>query len=392
MLPLQGITVVSIEQAVAAPFASRQLADLGARVIKVERPGGGDFARDYDHVVKGLSSHFVWLNHSKESVALDLKRPLAVEAVRRLIAGADVFIQNLAPGAVERLGLAPSELRASHPRLITCSISGYGSTGPYRDKRAYDLLVQCEAGVVSVTGTPETPAKSGVAMADLSSGTYAFSAVLAALFQRERTGAGATIEVSLLDSLVEWMGFHLLYTEHSGQQPSRVGASHPIIAPYGPHRVADGVVFIGVQNEREWARLCAEVLDEPDLATDPRYDRMERRVEHRPELTARIEARLAALTTAEVMARLDRANIACARLNQVREVLDHPQLAARGRWQMVETPVGPVRVARPAITIQGVTHRIGRVPEVGEHTSAVLAEVGFGPEEIAELVAGADPS
>ncbi len=271
MLPLEGITVVSVEQAVAAPFATRQLADLGARVIKVERPGG-DFARRYDRTVKGLSSHFVWLNRSKESLVLDLKRPEGREVLRRLLSRADVFVQNLAPGAARRLGFGTTELREERPELITCSISGYGESGPYRDKKAYDLLVQCETGVVSVTGTPETPSKVGISVADIAAGMYAYSGILTALFRRERTGEGAALEVSLFEALAEWMGYPLYYTLYGGEQPPRTGASHAAIAPYGPYRCGDGgVVFLGIQNEREWERFCSEVLGRPALADDPRF-------------------------------------------------------------------------------------------------------------------------
>src|SRR5919202_2414656 len=332
MLPLEGITVVSLEHAVAAPFCTRQLADYGARVIKVERPGAGDFARGYDTTVRGLASYFVWLNRSQESLTLDLKRPEARRILHQLLTGADVFIQNLAPGATERLGFGAASLREEYPRLIICDVSGYGSSGPYRDKKAYDLLVQCETGVVAVTGTPETPAKVGISIADIAAGMYAYSSILAALLRRERTGEGAALEVSLFESLGEWMGFPAYYAMYGGREPPRSGALHASIAPYGPFECGDGEqIFLGVQNEREWERFCEAVLGRPEMAKDELYDDNSRRVENRKALEEEISALLAELSSDEALKRLERAGIANARMRTVREFIEHPQLAARDR-------------------------------------------------------------
>src|SRR5215469_946856 len=308
--PLAGVTVVSLEQAVAAPFATRQLADLGARVIKVERAGAGDFARHYDRTVHGQSSYFVWLNRGKESIELDVKSARGQEVLTALLARADVFVQNLAPGAADRLGLSAASLRARHPRLICCSVSGYGAGGPYQHKKAYDLLVQCEAGLLSVTGTPDTPAKAGISVADIAAGMYAYSGVLTALYERERTGAGTTIEVAMLDALGEWMSQPYLYTMYGGQPPRRTGARHASISPYGPYQAGDGQVFLGLQNEREWAVLCRDILRQPALATDPRFAANTDRVRHDDELTAIIEASLAGMPADEVADMLDVAGIA----------------------------------------------------------------------------------
>lgn len=385
MLPLQGVTVVAVEQAVAAPFASRQLADLGARVIKVERPGGGDFARSYDATVKGLASHFVWTNRSKESLTLDLKRLEGADALTRLIARADVFIHNLAPGAIERLGFGSSLLRGRYPRLVTCEISGYGTAGPYRDKKAYDLLVQSEAGLVSITGTEETPSKVGISIADIAAGMYAFSGVLAALLRRERTGEGTAVEVSLFDALAEWMGYPAYFTEYGGAPPSRSGARHAAIAPYGPYTAGDGeAVYLGIQNEREWERFCSAVLARPELAADPRFASNSARVEHRQLLDAAITESLLRLPAAEVVARLDAAGIANARMNTMREFLDHPQLAVRNRWRQVDSPAGPLRALAPPIDLEGLDAPMRPVPAVGEHTDAILEELGYNPETVAQ--------
>ncbi|HEY7188396.1 MAG TPA: CaiB/BaiF CoA-transferase family protein [Vicinamibacterales bacterium] len=384
-LPLEGLLVVTVEQAVAAPFASRQLADLGARVIKIERPGTGDFARSYDATVKGLASHFVWTNRSKQSLTLDLKRPEAAGVLTTLLSRADVFLHNLAPGAMARLGFGTASLRASHPRLIVCEISGYGTTGPYRDKKAYDLLVQSEAGVVSVTGTPDTPSKVGVSIADIAAGMYAFSSILAALFQRQATGQGAALDISMFDSLAEWMGYPAYYAMYTGTPPERSGASHSTIAPYGPYAAGDGkTVFIGLQNDREWERFCVEVLEQPDLLRDPRFGSNADRVAHRAALDALITSAFAGRPAADVAARLDAAHIANARMNTVSEFLDHPQLAARDRWREVDSPAGPIRALVPPFGIRGVEPRMEKIPAVGEHTEAILGELGIDSSTIAD--------
>ena len=385
-LPLEGITVVSLEQAVAAPFATRQLADLGARVIKVERPGVGDFARGYDETVMGMSSHFVWLNRSKESLALDLSQDEAKEILRRLVAGADIFVQNLAPGSAGRLGFGAQELRSEHPRLVYCSISGYGDDGPYTQKKAYDLLVQCEAGLVSITGTPETPSKVGISAADIAAGMYAYSGVLSALFRRERTGEGATLEVSMLEALGEWMGFPAYFAGYSGEEPRRSGAAHAAIAPYGPFGCGDGeVVFLGIQNEREWRKFCEEVLGDEGMAEDHRFDKNSRRVENRDELHAEIGKVFSGLSSEEVIDRLEGAGVANARMRTVRQFLDHPQLEARNRWREFGSPVGPLRGLLPPATLEGAEPVMAPIPEVGEHNQKLLAEFGFGESNSARL-------
>lgn len=378
--------VVSLEQAVAAPFATRQLADLGARVIKIERPGVGDFARGYDATVKGMASHFVWLNRSKQSLTLNLKEAGAKDVLNRLLARADVFVHNLAPGATERLGFGAERLSEEHPRLIDCGISGYGSTGPYRNKKAYDLLVQCETGLVSTTGTPETPSKVGISAADIAAGMYAYTGILTALYMRERTGEGAAFEVSLLEALGEWMGFPAYFTGYGGSQPPRTGASHAAIAPYGPFEAGDGrVVFLGLQNEREWVRFCEAVLERPELATDPRFDTNSRRVENGEELDEAIEEAFKDLSSEEVISRLDGARIANARMRTVQEFLDHPQLEARDRWREVGSPVGPIRALVPPVTMQGVESVMEPIPEVGEHTDAILEELDLDPDAVGSL-------
>ncbi|MFZ0045008.1 MAG: CaiB/BaiF CoA-transferase family protein [Streptosporangiaceae bacterium] len=379
-LPLAGITVVSLEQAVAAPFATRQLADLGARVIKVERAGAGDFARDYDRSVHGQASYFIWLNRGKQSLELDLKSDRGREVLAALLDRADIFVQNLAPGAAARLGLAAEELRSARPRLICCSVSGYGPDGPYARKKAYDLLVQCEAGLLSVTGTPETPAKAGISVADIAAGMYAFTGVLTALYERERTGTGSSVEVAMLDALGEWMSQPYLYSVYGGQPPRRTGARHASISPYGPYAAGDGQVFLGLQNEREWAVLCSQILGRPELTADPRFATNTDRVANDGELTPIIEAALATLTATEVEARLDAAGIANARLRTPAEFAEHPQLAARDRWRDVATPGGPVRSLLPPVTVPGREAAMGAVPALGEHTAAILAELGLGPE------------
>ncbi|MFE0454190.1 CaiB/BaiF CoA transferase family protein [Streptomyces sp. NPDC058914] len=386
-LPLEGITVVAVEQAVAAPFATRQLADLGARVIKVERVDGGDFARGYDTAARGLASHFVWCNRGKESVALDLKDPRGLDVVRRLVAEADVFVQNLAQGAAARLGLDAATLCAEHPRLIAVDISGYGASGPYADKRAYDMLVQCEAGLVSVTGTPGQPVKAGIPAADIAAAMYAFSGVLAALVRRGTTGRGGPVEVSMLDALAEWMGHPLHHTLHGGTAPARTGLAHAVIAPYDAYPTADGGrVLLSVQNDREWRRLAERVLGQPELGADPAFATNAARVARRERTDALVAKALGALDTDEALARLEDAGIACARLRDVSEVAEHPQLAARERWRDVDSPVGPLRALLPPITLPGGAEaRMGAVPALGEHTGAVLRAVGMTDDEIAAL-------
>ncbi|WP_336713794.1 CaiB/BaiF CoA transferase family protein [Arthrobacter sp. USHLN218] len=373
-LPLQGITVVSLEQAVAAPFATRQLADLGARVIKVERDSG-DFARGYDEKVNGMASYFVWLNRGKESVCLDLKSDEGLAALKSLVGGADVFVQNLAPGAVERMGLGPDEAVALNPSLIHVSVSGYGRGGSYETKKAYDLLVQCEAGLLSVTGTAEEPAKVGISIADICAGMYAYSGILTALYQRKDTGRGDVLEISMLEALAEWMGQPYFYAQYGGVQQPRTGAQHATIAPYGPFATADGTVFFSIQNEREWAKFCATVLGRPGLAEDPRFMNNSLRVANRPELHEVINAVLSGLGTAEALARLDAAGIANAQMRDMHEFAEHPQLAARNRWRDVDSPVGPLRSLIPPVTSREQAVRMGPVPSLGEHTDAVLAEI-----------------
>jgi len=386
VLPLSGITVVALEQAVAAPFATRQLADLGARVIKVERPGGGDFARSYDTVAKGLSSHFVWLNRSKESMTLDLKKQGTRGVMERLLTRADVFVQNLAPGAAGRLGFGAAVLRDKHPRLIVCDISGYGSSGPYKDKKAYDLLVQCEAGLVSITGTPDTPSKVGIAVADIAAGMYAYSGILAALLRRERTGEGAALEISLFEALAEWMGFPAYYAMYGGSEPPRSGARHASIAPYGPIECGDGeAVFFGIQNEREWRRFCEAVLGRPEVASDELFENNSRRVENRETLEEEISAVFGGLSSEEAIQRLENAGIANARMRTVRGLLEHPQLAARDRWREVSSQSGPLQVLLPPGTPTDAEPVMAPIPAVGEHTDTILRELGYEEGTVAAL-------
>ena len=386
MRPLEGITVVSLEQAVAAPFASRQLADLGARVIKIERPGVGDFARDYDQSVKGQSAYFVWLNRSKESLTLDVKHPRAKEILARLMERADVFIQNLAPGAAGRLGLGAEALLARHPRLVVCDISGYGDAGPYVHKKAYDLLVQSESGVVSVTGTPETPCKVGVSLTDIGTGLYAYAAILGALYQRERTGKGARIEVTMFEAMVEWMMHPLYYAHFSGKPPQRNGPDHATIVPYGKFCAGDGnTVMLGLQNEREWTIFCDKVLGQPELARDARFDNNTKRNAARAEIVALIEKVFSTMTAEQVVARLDAAGIANARMNTPEEVWNHAQLKARNRWREVDSPAGMIPAPLPPVTFDGFEARMGPVPAIGEHTWKLLVELGYVPAEISAL-------
>jgi len=386
MRPLEGITVIALEQVIAGPVATRQLAELGARVIKIERPGGGDSARAYDTTVKGLSSHFVWVNRSKESLTLDVKQPKAKEILARLLERADVFLHNLAPGAVERLGLGAAELRAKQPRLVWCGISGYGPTGPYAAKKAYDLLVQCEAGLLSVTGGADSPAKAGIPAADIAAGMYAFTSILAALVRRGRNGEGATIDVTMLEALGEWMGFPALFTAYGGAAPPRSGAHHATIVPYGPFKAGDGTtLFLSVQNEREFAAFCDHVLKKSELKTNARFSTGPARFKNREAMHQEINRVFSTLTAAEIIERLEAADIANARLNDMNGFWAHPQLKARGRWVKVGSPGGELDLLKPPFNLSGFEPRMDPVPALGEHTGAILAELGYGEREIEAL-------
>ncbi|HJV63062.1 MAG TPA: CaiB/BaiF CoA-transferase family protein [Albitalea sp.] len=390
MRPLQGITVIALEHAIAAPLCTRQLADLGARVIKIERPGSGDFARAYDERVKGLSSHFIWTNRSKESLTLDLKHPQAAPVLARLVAQADVLVQNLAPGAAARLGLSFEALRERHPRLVVCDISGYGDDparpGPYRDRKAYDLMIQSESGFLSVTGTPQEPAKAGCSIADIAAGMVAYSRILAALIERGRTGLGQRIDVSMLESMVEWMGYPMYYAFDGAPPPPRSGAAHATIYPYGPFPAGDGkTVMLGLQNEREWSVFCDKVLRRPELAADERFASNSRRVAARAVLREIIVQAFAGLGADEVAARLDEAQIANARVNDMHEVWQHRQLQARERWTRVDTPAGPVPALVPAGQSADADVRMEAVPALGQHTDAILAGLGLDAQAVAAL-------
>ncbi|MDF2465134.1 MAG: CoA transferase [Ramlibacter sp.] len=387
MNPLKGITVVTLEHAIAAPFATRQLADLGARVIKIERPGSGDFARGYDERVRGLASHFVWTNRSKESLTLDVKHPHAAQALRRLILEqADVVVQNLAPGATDRLGLSYAALSAEKPELIVCDISGYGGDGPCRDKKAYDLLIQSEAGFVSVTGSEAEPAKAGPSIADIAAGMYAYTNILAALLERQQTGRGRHIDVSMLESLVEWMNYPLYYAFEGSDPPARTGASHATIYPYGPFPAGDGAtVMLGLQNEREWVLFCEKVLLKPELARDPRFSTNSRRSAARVELRQIIVDSFNSLTTQQVVDRLDAASIANARVNTMHDVWAHPQLKARDRWTEVETPAGNIPALLPPGMSRRDTPRMQAVPALGQHTESILTELGYSARQICDI-------
>ncbi len=386
MRPLDGIKVVALEHAIAAPFCTRQLADLGARVIKIERPGAGDFARGYDERVSGLSSHFVWTNRSKESLSLDLKRDEANEVLHRLLADADVLVQNLAPGAADRLGLSYEALSEKYPRIIVCGISGYGPDGPYRDKKAYDLLIQSESGFLSVTGTPEAPAKAGCSIADIAAGMYAYTNILAALLQRQKTGRGCRIDVSMLESMAEWMGFPLYYAIDGQSPPPRAGAAHATIFPYGPFVAGDGqTVMLGLQNEREWKVFCDKVLEKPELAGDERFASNSRRLANSEVLRETIREVFANFTATQLLARLDEVGIANAKLNEMRDVWDHPQLAARARWTEVETAAGRIPALLPPGMPTSFEPRMGPVPALGQHTAPILAELGYTAAQIDRL-------
>jgi itaconate CoA-transferase len=390
MRALEGITVVTLEHAIAAPFCTRQLADLGARVIKIERPGVGDFARSYDERVRGLASHFVWTNRSKESLTLDVKHPEAAPILAALVARADVLVQNLAPGAAERLGLSYATLRPRFPKLIVCDISGYGDDpkipGPYRDKKAYDLLIQSESGFLSITGTPDEPSKAGCSIADIAAGMYGYSNILAALIQRGRTGQGCRIDVSMLESMAEWMGYPLYYAFDGASPPPRSGAAHATIYPYGPFATGDGkTVMLGLQNEREWAGFCATVLRQPELATDPRFSSNAKRTAARKELSTIIHAEFVRLTAEQVVARLEEAQIANAQVNTLDAVWAHPQLKARCRWTEVGTSAGPIPALLPPGMPEQFNPRMDAVPALGQHSQAILRELGFTDAESATL-------
>ncbi|WP_397390179.1 CaiB/BaiF CoA transferase family protein [Polynucleobacter sp.] len=381
--PLDGITVVSLEHAIAAPFCTRQLADLGARVIKVERPGAGDFARAYDERVNGMSSHFTWVNRSKESLTLDLKQESTLTALKTLLKTADVLVQNLAPGAAARMGLTAELLQKDNPGLILCDISGYGNNGPYRDKKAYDLLIQSEAGFLSVTGTPEAPSKAGNSIADIAAGMYAYTNVLAALLQRGKTGKGSSIDVSMLESLGEWMSYPLYYAYEGATPPPRNGASHATIYPYGPFKAGDGgTVMLGLQNDREWVLFCEVVLENQTLAKDERFDKNFKRNEKRDELLSIIDACFSKLTSEQVIAKLDQAQIANARLNDMQGLWTHDQLKARDRWVQVGSPVGPIPAMLPPDSNNSFAYRMDEIPSVGQHTNAILDELGIAASEI----------
>jgi crotonobetainyl-CoA:carnitine CoA-transferase CaiB-like acyl-CoA transferase len=377
-LPLSGVTVVTLEQAIAAPIASRHLADWGARVIKIERPGQGDFCRDYDTAMNGMSSQFVWTNRSKESLALDIKSPEGKQVLDALLPKADVFLQNLAPGAAAKLGLDAHTLVKRFPSLIACDVSGYGSGGPYSKKKAYDLLVQCESGFLAINGTEEQPAKCGLAIADTATGMYALNGILMALYHRERTGHGTAFEVSLFDSMAEWMSYPAFYTSGTGKPLKRTGMRHATISPYGPFRAGDGrSIFFGIQNAREWESFCQTVLEDPSVCTDIRFATNPQRLVNRDALEQLIEERFSRWTSDELLTKLDQAAIANARMNTVEEFTQHPQLHARKRTREVGSPDGPQTMFLPAVTIEGLEPVMNPIPAVGQHNDAILGELGL---------------
>jgi itaconate CoA-transferase len=385
MRPLEGMRVVALEHAVAAPLCSRHLADLGADVIKIERPGGGDFAREYDNYVNGVCSHFIWLNRGKRSVTLDVKNPAGRDVLAKLIAGSDVLLQNLAPGAAARLGLSHEALKPTHPKLIVCDISGYGESGPMVQKKAYDLLIQAESGLISVTGSPDEPSRVGISIADIATGMYALTGIMGALLLRGRTGEGTNVKVAMLDALGEWMTYPMLRHAYAGSPPPRSPTRHPAIAPYGSHKTKDGSIIFGIQNEREWVAFCTSVLGRPEVATDPLFSTQNERRENRDALTALIEAFFSTMTSADVAALLEKHGIANGRLNDPLATWNHEQFSARDKWREIMTENGPVRALLPPFEFADFEAVVGDVPSVGQHTDQVLTELGYAASAIAAM-------